>query len=130
MARTSLRNKQAVSYNEHPDDDEMLPVTKAVAAASRVIEKTKGVVSKTITAKAVSVKTVTKRKASPEPETASPAPTAKTTKKRKTKAKEENARPLAGRTDVSSLKPSMNIGAHVSAAGGVPHTFFPWSYLD
>ncbi|EGU84751.1 hypothetical protein HZS61_000455 [Fusarium oxysporum f. sp. conglutinans] len=122
MARTSLRKKQAVSYNEDPDDDEMPQVTKAVAAATKVIEKTKGEVSKTVTAKAASVKTVTKRKASPEPEIASRAPTAKTTKKRKTKAKDEDAKPLADRTDVSSLKPTMNIGAHVSAAGGVQNS--------
>lgn len=118
MARTSLRKKQAVSYNEDPDDNEMSQVTKAVAAATKVIEKTKGEVSKTVTAKAAFVKAVTKRKASPEPEIASRAPTAKTTKKRKTKAKDEDAKPLADRTDVSSLKPTMNIGAHVSAAGG------------
>ncbi|KAM0077384.1 DNA-(apurinic or apyrimidinic site) lyase [Fusarium odoratissimum] len=122
MARTSLRKKQAVSYNEDPDDDEMPQVTKAVAAATKVIEKTKGAVSKTVTAKTASVKTVTKRKASPEPEIASRAPTAKTTKKRKTKAKDEDAKPLADRTDVSSLKPTMNIGAHVSAAGGVQNS--------
>ncbi|KAF5261600.1 xylose isomerase-like protein [Fusarium oxysporum f. sp. albedinis] len=122
MARTSLRKKQAVSYNEDPDDDEMPQVTKAVAAATKVIEKTKGEVSKTVTAKAAFVKTVTKRKASPEPEIASRAPTAKTTKKRKTKAKDEDAKPLADRTDVSSLKPTMNIGAHVSAAGGVQNS--------
>ncbi|SCO80103.1 probable AP endonuclease [Fusarium oxysporum] len=122
MARTSLRKKQAVSYNEDPDDDEMPQVTKAVAAATKVIEKTKGEVSKTVTAKAASVKAVTKRKASPEPEIASRAPTAKTTKKRKTKAKDEDAKPLADRTDVSSLKPTMNIGAHVSAAGGVQNS--------
>ncbi|KAF4498725.1 AP endonuclease 1 [Fusarium agapanthi] len=112
MARTSLRKKQAVSYNEDPDDDEMPQVTKAVAAATKVIQKTKGAVTKTATAKAASVKTVTKRKASPEPEIASRAPTAKTTKKRKTKAKDEDAKPLADRTDASSLKPAMNIGAH------------------
>ncbi|EWY94802.1 AP endonuclease 1 [Fusarium oxysporum NRRL 32931] len=122
MARTSLRKKQAVSYNEDPDDDEMPQVTKAVAAATKVIEKTKGEVSKTVTAKAAFVKAVTKRKASPEPEIASRAPTAKTTKKRKTKAKDEDAKPLADRTDVSSLKPTMNIGAHVSAAGGVQNS--------
>ncbi|KAF4415705.1 AP endonuclease 1 [Fusarium acutatum] len=122
MARTSLRKRQEVSYNEDPDDDEMPQVTKAVAAATKVIQKTKGAVTKTATAKAASVKTVTKRKASPEPEIASRAPTAKTTKKRKTKAKDEDAKPLADRTDVSSLKPTMNIGAHVSAAGGVQNS--------
>ncbi|KAG5746879.1 hypothetical protein H9Q69_007661 [Fusarium xylarioides] len=122
MARTSLRKKQAVSYNEDPDDDEMPQVTKVVAAATKVIQKTKGAVTKTATSKAAAVKTVTKRKASPEPETASRAPTAKTTKKRKTKAKDEDAKPLADRTDVSSLKPTMNIGAHVSAAGGVQNS--------
>ncbi|KAF5603341.1 AP endonuclease 1 [Fusarium subglutinans] len=111
MARTSLRKKQAVSYNEDPGD-EMPQVTKAVAAATKVIQKTKGAVTKTATAKAASVKTVTKRKASPEPEIASRALTAKTTKKRKTKAKDEDAIPLADRTDASSLKPAMNIGAH------------------
>ncbi|KAF5962450.1 AP endonuclease 1 [Fusarium bulbicola] len=121
MARTSLRKKQAVSYNEDPDD-EMPQVTKAVAAATKVIQKTKGAVTKTATAKAASVKTVTKRKASPEPEIASRALTAKTTKKRKTKAKDEDAGPLADRTDASSLKPAMNIGAHVSAAGGVQNS--------
>ncbi|KAF5656012.1 AP endonuclease 1 [Fusarium sp. NRRL 25303] len=122
MARTSLRKKQAVSYNEDPDDDEMPQVTKAVAAATKVIQKTKGTVTKTVTAKSESVKTATKRKASPEPEIASRAPTAKTTKKRKTKAKDDDAKPLADRTDVSSLKPTMNIGAHVSAAGGVQNS--------
>ncbi|KAF5657613.1 AP endonuclease 1 [Fusarium circinatum] len=121
MARTSPRKKQAVSYNEDPDD-EMPQATKAVAAATKVIQKTKGAVTKTATAKAASVKTVTKRKASPEPEIASRALTAKTTKKRKTKAKDEDARPLADRTDASSLKPAMNIGAHVSAAGGVQNS--------
>ncbi|KAF5532372.1 AP endonuclease 1 [Fusarium phyllophilum] len=122
MARTSLRKKQEVSYNEDPDDDEMPQVTKVVAAATKVVQKTKGAVTKTATSKAAAVKTVTKRKASPEPETASGAPTAKTTKKRKTKAKDEDAKPLADRTDVSSLKPTMNIGAHVSAAGGVQNS--------
>ncbi|KAF4947205.1 hypothetical protein FGADI_10513 [Fusarium gaditjirri] len=122
MARTSLRKKQAISYNEDPDDDEMPQVTKAVAAATKAFEKTKSAVSKTVTAKAASVKTVTKRKASPEPEIASRAPAAKTTKKRKTKAKDEDAKPLADRTDVTSLKPAMNIGAHVSAAGGVQNS--------
>ncbi|KAG4266127.1 AP endonuclease 1 [Fusarium proliferatum] len=122
MARTSLRKKQAVSYNEDPDDDEMPQVTKAVAAATKVIQKTMGTVTKTVTAKSASVKPATKRKASPEPEIASRAPTAKTTKKRKTKAKDDDAKPLADRTDVSSLKPTMNIGAHVSAAGGVQNS--------
>ncbi|KAF5711639.1 AP endonuclease 1 [Fusarium mundagurra] len=114
MARTSLRKKQAVRYNEDPDDDEMPQVNKAVAAATKVIQKTKGAVTKTETATAASVKTVTKRKASPEPGIASRAPTAKTTKKRKTKAKDEDAKPLADRTDVSSLQPTMNIGAHAN----------------
>ncbi|KAF5968991.1 AP endonuclease 1 [Fusarium coicis] len=122
MARTSQRKKQAVSYNEDLDDHEMPQVTKAVAAATKAIQKTKGAVTKTATAKAASVKTVTKRKASPEPEIASPALAAKTTKKRKTKAKDEDAKPLADRTDVSSLQPTMNIGAHVSAAGGVQNS--------
>ncbi|KAF5641892.1 AP endonuclease 1 [Fusarium sp. NRRL 52700] len=122
MARTSLRKKQAVSYNEDPDDNEMPQVTKAVAAATKVIQKTKGAATKTAAAKAASVKTVTKRKASPEPEIASRAPPRQTTKKRKTKAKDEDAKPLADRTDVSSLKPTMNIGAHVSAAGGVQNS--------
>ncbi|KAF4332749.1 AP endonuclease 1 [Fusarium beomiforme] len=125
MARTSLRNKQAVSYNEDRNDDdyyEMPQVTKAVAAASKVFEKTKGAISKTITTKALSSKTAAKRKASPEPEPTLPAPTAKATKKRKTKAKDEDAKPLAGRTDISAFKPAMHIGAHVSAAGGVQNS--------
>ncbi|RYP66050.1 hypothetical protein DL769_006152 [Monosporascus sp. CRB-8-3] len=45
---------------------------------------------------------------------------AKPKKKRKSaKEKAEEAIPLAKRTDVSSLKKSMYIGAHVSSAGGV-----------
>ncbi|KAM0437425.1 hypothetical protein ACHAPT_001787 [Fusarium lateritium] len=113
MARTSLRKRQAVSYNEDHDDDEMPKVTKAVGAASKAVEKTKSLVSKT----------VTKRKAEPEPEIDAPAaPAAKVTKKRKTKAKEEDATPLADRTAISSLKPAMHIGAHVSAAGGVQNS--------
>ncbi|KAJ4320619.1 DNA-(apurinic or apyrimidinic site) lyase [Fusarium piperis] len=114
MARTSLRKRQAVSYNEDNDndnDDEMPKVTKAVAAAGKAIEKTKGAISKA----------VTKRKAEPEPEIDAPAPAAKATKKRKTK-KEEDSTPLADRTAVSSLKPAMHIGAHVSAAGGVQNS--------
>lgn len=106
MARTSLRKRQAVSYNED-DNDEMPKVTKAVAAAGKAINKTKGTIAKP----------VTKRKAEPEPEIDAPAPAAKVTKKRKTK-KEEDSTPLADRTDISSLKPAMHIGAHVSAAGG------------
>lgn len=120
MARTSLRKKQAVSYNEdHNDDGEMPQVTKAVAAASKVVEKTKGVMTKTVATKTATAKTATKRKAEPEPESAAPAPIAKVTKKRKTKAKDEDATPLADRTSVTTLKPAMHIGAHVSAAGGM-----------
>ncbi|KAM5356320.1 hypothetical protein ACJ41O_002966 [Fusarium nematophilum] len=107
MARTSLRKRQAVSYNEDHDDDEMPKVTKAVAAATKAMEKTKGVIGKA----------VAKRKAEPDPENEMPAPAAKTTKKRKTKGKEGDAAPLAGRTPIASLKPPMHIGAHVSAAG-------------
>ena len=107
MARTSLRKRQAVSYNEDDNDDEMPKVTKAVAAAGKAIEKTKGAISKA----------ATKRKAEPEPEIDAPAPAAKVTKKRRTK-KEQDSTPLADRTAVSSLKPAMHIGAHVSAAGG------------
>ena len=114
MPRTSLRKKQAVSYNEDRDDDEMPKPTmaKAVAAASKIVEK--AAVSKVATTKAS-----TKRKAEPEAENAAPAPAAKVTKKRKTKAKDEDATPLANRTAVSELKPAMHIGAHVSAAGGI-----------
>jgi AP endonuclease-1 len=120
MARTSLRKKQVVSYNEdHNDDGEMPQVTKAVAAASKVVEKTKGDIMKTLATKTATTKTVTKRKAEPEPESAAPAPVAKVTKKRKTKAKDEDATPLADRTSVSTLRPAMHIGAHVSAAGGM-----------
>ncbi|KAL2684955.1 hypothetical protein Neosp_006048 [[Neocosmospora] mangrovei] len=111
MARTSLRKRQAVSYNEDDNDDEMPKVTKAIAAAGKAMNKTKGAVAKA----------VTKRKAEPEPEIDAPAPAAKVTKKRKTK-KEEDSTPLADRTDVSSLKPTMHIGAHVSAAGGVQNS--------
>lgn len=109
MARTSLRKRQSVSYNEDDNDDEMPKVTKAIAAAGKAMNKTKGAVAKA----------VTKRKAEPdpEPEIDAPAPAAKVTKKRKTK-KEEDSTPLADRTAVSSLKPAMHIGAHVSAAGG------------
>lgn len=109
MARTSLRKRQAVSYNEDNDDDDEMPkVTKAVAAAGKAIGKTKGAISKA----------VTKRKAEPEAEIDAPAAAAaKTTKKRKTK-KEEDSTPLADRTAISSLTPAMHIGAHVSAAGG------------
>ncbi|KAH7274642.1 xylose isomerase-like protein [Fusarium solani] len=111
MARTSLRKRQAVSYNEDDNDDEMPKVTKAVAAAGKAIEKTKGAISKA----------ATKRKAEPEPEIDAPAPAAKVTKKRRTK-KEEDSTPLADRMAVSSLKPAMHIGAHVSAAGGVQNS--------
>ncbi|KAL6357687.1 hypothetical protein LRP88_07860 [Fusarium phalaenopsidis] len=111
MARTSLRKRQAVSYNEDDNDDEMPKVTKAVAAAGKAIEKTKGAVAKA----------ATKRKAEPEPEIDAPAPATKVTKKRKTK-KEEDSTPLADRTAISSLKPAMHIGAHVSAAGGVQNS--------
>lgn len=110
MARTSLRKRQAVSYNEDDNDDEMPKVTKAVAAAGKAIDKTKGAIAKA----------VTKRKAEPEPEIDAPAPAAKVTKKRKTK--KEDSTPLADRTAVSSLKPAMHIGAHVSAAGGVQNS--------
>ncbi|KAF5663987.1 ap endonuclease 1 [Fusarium heterosporum] len=125
MTRASLRKKQVVSYNEdHNDDAEMPQVTKAVAAAGKVVEKTKGVVSKTVTTKTATAKTVTKRKAEPEPEPENimPVPATKTTKKRKTKAKDEDVTPLADRTAVSTLKPAMHIGAHVSAAGGVQNS--------
>ncbi|RFN42576.1 ap endonuclease 1 [Fusarium flagelliforme] len=126
MPRTSLRKKQAVSYNEDRDDDEMPKPTiaKAVAAASKIVEKANGTVSKVAVSKAVSTKTSTKRKAEPEAESAAPAPApaAKATKKRKTKAKDEDATPLANRTAVSELKPAMHIGAHVSAAGGVQNS--------
>jgi AP endonuclease-1 len=122
MPRTSLRKKQAVSYNEDRDDDEMPKPTmaKAVAVASKIVEKANGTVSKTAVSKVVSTKTSTKRKAEPEAESAAPAPApaAKVTKKRKTKAKDEDETPLANRTAVSELKPAMHIGAHVSAAGG------------
>ncbi|KAF4999518.1 hypothetical protein FGRMN_2387 [Fusarium graminum] len=127
MTRASLRKKQVISYNEdHNDDAEMPQVTKAVAAAGKVVEKTKGVVSKTVTAKTATAKTVAKRKAEPEPEPESentvPVPATKTTKKRKTKAKDEDVTPIADRTAVSTLKPAMHIGAHVSAAGGVQNS--------
>ncbi|SPJ80161.1 probable AP endonuclease [Fusarium torulosum] len=123
MARTSLRKKQVVSYNEdHNDDGEMPQVTKAVAAASKVVGKTKGAITKAVSTKTATAKTVTKRKAEPEPESATPAPVAKVTKKRKTKAKDEDATPLADRTSVSTLTPAMHIGAHVSAAGGVQNS--------
>ncbi|KAF4965905.1 hypothetical protein FSARC_6341 [Fusarium sarcochroum] len=122
MPRTSLRKKQAVSYNEDHNDDEMPQVTKAVAAASKVVDKTKGAISKTVATKTTSAKPVTKRKAEPEAEIEAPAPATKTVKKRKTKAKDEDATPLADRTAVSTLKPTMHIGAHVSAAGGVQNS--------
>ena len=121
MPRTSLRKKQAVSYNEDRDDDEMPKPTmaKTVAAASKIVEKANGTVSKAAVSKVATTKASTKRKAEPEAEDAAPAPAAKVTKKRKTKAKDEDATPLANRTAVSELKPAMHIGAHVSAAGGI-----------
>ncbi|KAL6920186.1 hypothetical protein ACHAPO_000954 [Fusarium lateritium] len=120
MPRTSLRNKQAVNYNEDHNDDKM-PQTKvaarAIATASKIVEKANGVASK-----AVPAKTITKRKAEPEAELEIVAPVVKAAKKRKTKAKDEDATPLAGRTAISTLKPAMHIGAHVSAAGGVQNS--------
>ncbi|KAF4977749.1 hypothetical protein FZEAL_5768 [Fusarium zealandicum] len=112
MPRTSLRKRQVVSYSEEHDDDEMPKVTKAVAAAAKTIEKTKGAISKS----------VTKRKAEAEVVSEAQAPETKTAKKRKTKAKEDNSVPLVDRTDAASLKPAMHIGAHVSAAGGVQNS--------
>jgi AP endonuclease-1 len=118
MPRTSLRNKQAVNYNEDHNDDK-IPQTKvaarAIATASKIIEKANGVASK-----AVPAKTITKRKAEPEAEleNTAQASAVKAAKKRKTKAKDEDATPLADRTAISTLKPAMHIGAHVSAAGG------------
>ena len=79
----------------------------------------------TKTAKSAPKSKATKRKATktvPEEEEEEEAPVveeAKPKKKRKTaKDKVEDATPLAERTDVSSLKKSMYIGAHVSGAGG------------
>jgi AP endonuclease-1 len=126
MPRTSLRKKQAVSYNEDHNNDEMpkAKVARAVTTASKIVENTNGAVPKAVSSKVVSAKTVTKRKAEPEAEPDSaapapaPAPAVKTAKKRKTKAKDEDATPLMHRTAVSTLKPAMHIGAHVSAAGG------------
>lgn len=56
---------------------------------------------------------------------------AKPTKKRKTtKNKVEDTTPLAERTDISSLKKSMYIGAHVSSAGGRLRKFESFKLLD
>lgn len=124
MPRTSLRKKQAVNYNEDHNTDEMphARMAKAAVSASKIVEKTNGTISKNVASRVVSAKTVTKRKAEPEPEpgteSVAPAPAAKTAKKRKTKARNEDATPLADRTVVSTLNPTMHIGAHVSAAGG------------
>lgn len=118
MVRTSLRNKQTVNYNEDHNDDKMPKAkvaARAITTASKIVENANGVASKSVAAKAI-----TKRKAEPEaePENAAPAPAVKAAKKRKTKAKDEDATPLADRTAISTLKPAMHIGAHVSAAGG------------
>ncbi|KPM39990.1 hypothetical protein AK830_g6582 [Neonectria ditissima] len=101
MARSSPRKRQAVSYNADHDDD----VKPAVAR--RTTSKPKAAV---------------KRKAEPEPEEEAPVQATKVAKKRKTKAKDEDAMPLADRTAVSSLKKTMYLGAHVSAAGGVQNS--------
>ncbi|KAL4727502.1 DNA-(apurinic or apyrimidinic site) lyase [Fusarium chlamydosporum] len=128
MPRTSLRKKQAVNYNEDHNTDEMphARMAKAAVSASKIVEKTNGTISKNVASRVVSAKTVTKRKAEPEPEpgteSVAPAPAAKTAKKRKTKARNEDATPLADRTVVSTLNPTMHIGAHVSAAGGVQNS--------
>ncbi|KAH8735397.1 xylose isomerase-like protein [Ilyonectria robusta] len=109
MARSSLRKRQVVSYNEDHDED-VKPVSKP--APRRTASAHTGAISKA----------AVKRKAEPEPENEAPAPATKATKKRKTKAKDEDAMPLADRTAVPSLKKAMYIGAHVSAAGGVQNS--------
>jgi len=61
-----------------------------------------------------------KRKAKVEEEVDGDIEEKKTKKKRKTKEdKEEAAVPLASRTDVSTLKRKIFVGAHVSASGGM-----------
>lgn len=64
-------------------------------------------------------KTAVKRNRRPESGAGAAALPAKVTKKRKVKANENDMTPLASRTTISSLKRSMYIGAHVSAAGGM-----------
>lgn len=113
MPRSSPRKKPAVNYSE---DAEAKPSAAKSSAAAKALGKIKEAASK---AKA---KVVPKRKAEPEPE---PGPETngevpKAAKRRKTTkaAKETDTMPLAERTAVSSLKKTMYIGAHVSAAGG------------
>ena len=79
----------------------------------------------TKTAKSTPKSKVTKRKAikavaeEEEEEETPVVDEAKPKKKRKTaKDKVDDATPLVKRTEISSLKKSMYIGAHVSAAGG------------
>lgn len=65
-------------------------------------------------------KTTSKSKVKEE-DSAAEEPQAPAPKKRrvaKTKAKAEDTEPLAERTDITSLKKAMYIGAHVSGAGG------------
>lgn len=87
------------------------------AKAEVVLEEEKAPKSKKASAKR-------KSKAVDDEEDDKDAGKKKVTKKRKTKEeKEAEAMPLAARTVIAGLKKAMQIGAHVSAAGG---TFYAW----
>lgn len=111
MPRSSPRKRQFVQYNEE-ESDGGTEVSK-VNGTSKAIDKIKSAATKT------AAKATGKRKLAAVAGEEENSKDTKQPKKRISKAKsEESTMPLMDRTTVSSLKKTMYIGAHVSAAGG------------
>ncbi|KAK2609026.1 DNA-(apurinic or apyrimidinic site) lyase [Conoideocrella luteorostrata] len=114
MLRTSPRRKPLLSYTEGSDGMTTSKPSRTPGAAA----KDKKALSKT------PAKAAQKRKADAADDGDHPESTPQQ-KKRKARAKAkaaDNTMPLVVRTAVSSLKKTMYIGAHVSAAGGVQNS--------
>lgn len=110
MPRSSPRKRYLVQYNE--ESDGATDVSK-VNGASKAIDEIKSAATK------AAAKVNGKRKLAAVIGGENKSEDTKQPKKRKSKAKtEDSAMPLMDRTAVSSLKKTMYIGAHVSAAGG------------
>lgn len=122
MPRASPRKRATVNYNE----DEKRPIAKLKKAPAKRMIKAEDEVEDEKKPIAKTKKAPAKRKVKEEDEDedegdekAHAVAAPKVVKKRRTTTKkEDDATPLAERTDVPLLKKAMYIGAHVSAAGG------------
>jgi AP endonuclease 1 len=116
-SRSSPRKRALVNYNEDKISATEVPATKISGSVKKAGSKLKQTVSKSLASKRKAEED--EQEPDEKPAVAQPAPAAK---KRKTKGSSgsDDAMPLAERTAVSTLGKAMYIGAHVSAAGGLP----------